>query len=197
MIPGIILAAGSSSRMGRPKALLACDSAGTTFVRRLAATLTTGGCEEVLVVVGHEPDAILADLESFDGVLRIVLNRRWQDGQLSSLIAALDVVDRPGVAAAAVALVDSPLVSPATVARLREVHRTTRALIVRPSRDGQHGHPVLFDRALFDELRHADPALGAKAIIRAHTDAIVNVPVDDEGAFHDIDTPDDYMRLRR
>ena len=55
---------------------------------------------------------------------------------------------------------------------------------------------MIFDRALFDELRRADPALGAKAIVRAHADAIVNVPVDDDGAFHDIDTPDDYGRLR-
>lgn len=195
MIPGIILAAGESVRMGRAKALLAADASGTTFVRRLVRTLYEGGCEEVVVVVGHEPDAIVADLESLDAPVRVALNTRWRDGQLASLVTALDVVDRPGVRAAAVALVDAPLVTPDTIRRLLDVHRRTGALIVRPERGGRHGHPVVFDRALFAELRRADPSVGAKSVLRAHQAEIVDVPTEDAGAFHDIDTPEDYAKF--
>lgn len=195
MVPGIVLAAGESSRMGRPKALLAADRAGTTFVRRLVSTLHTGGCEEVLVVVGHDPDPIVADLEGSEVTVRVVFNPQWAAGQLSSLVAALDVLDRPGVRGAAVALVDAPMVAPETVARLLEAHRQRHALIVRPEHGGRHGHPVIFDRRLFGELRRADPALGARAVVRAHAADIVDVPVEDPGAFQDIDTPGDYDNL--
>jgi CTP:molybdopterin cytidylyltransferase MocA len=58
----------------------------------------------------------------------------------------------------------------------------------------RHGHPVIFDRAMFAALRAADPATGAKAVVRARQHEIVNVPVEDEGAFVDLDTPEDYRR---
>jgi molybdenum cofactor cytidylyltransferase len=195
MIPAVVLAAGESLRMGQPKALLAADAAGTTFVRRLIKSLSLGGCEEVIVVLGHGADRIAADIERADTPVRMVENPQWPLGQLASLLVGLDTIDRPGVAGVLVALVDAPFVSAATVARLRRVHRETGALIVRPVRQGRHGHPVLFDRRLFGELRRADPTRGATVVVRAHADAILDVEVDDEGAFHDIDTPEDYARL--
>jgi len=59
----------------------------------------------------------------------------------------------------------------------------------------RNGHPVVFSRTVFDELRRADPAIGAKAVLRDHQDAIVNVDVDDPGVAGDIDTPEDYEGL--
>ncbi len=59
----------------------------------------------------------------------------------------------------------------------------------------RHGHPVIFDRAVFADLRSADPNIGAKAVFATHRDRIVNVEVKDAGAFEDIDTPEDYERL--
>jgi molybdenum cofactor cytidylyltransferase len=58
----------------------------------------------------------------------------------------------------------------------------------------RHGHPVIFDRVVFDALRAADPAAGAKEVVRARQHEILNVPVEDEGAFVDLDTPEDYRR---
>src|SRR5205085_8740546 len=106
----------------------------------------------------------------------------------------LRVVDRPGVRAALVTLIDVPLVAPSTVRTLLEEYRSGASLLVRPVSGGRHGHPVIFDRALFDELRRANPKEGAKEVVRAYAAELLNVEVDDEGAFTDIDTPEDYER---
>jgi len=194
VIVGVVLAAGASARMGRPKALLPTGRAGETFVRRLVTTLHDGGLQDVVVVT--RPDLALD--RAFVGMSlppRVVENANPDDGQLSSLVAALSMVDRPGVAAALVTTVDQPFVSSATVAALLDAYRRAQVRIVRPVSDGRHGHPVIFARSLFDELRRADRSVGAKAVVRAHAASILDVPVDDEGAFLDIDTPEDYERV--
>ena len=76
-----------------------------------------------------------------------------------------------------------------------EAWRRTRAPIVRPVTGERHGHPVIFDRLIFEDLRKADPAIGAKAVFSAYKDRIVNVEVQDPGAFEDIDTPEEYKKL--
>ena len=180
--------------MGRAKATLPLDNS-DTFLTRIVRTFTAAGVEDVVVVVGHEADAIVESFATVDVVARFVENTGYEQGQLSSLIAGLRVVDRPGVVAVLVTLVDVPLVSEATVRAVVERYRETHALVVRPVRGDEHGHPVLIDRSLFDALRHADPAIGAKAIIRANVSAAGDVIVDDPGAFVDADTPHDYERL--
>lgn len=80
-----------------------------------------------------------------------------------------------------------------TKALLRE-YRAGARLIVRPASKGWHGRPVIFDRALFDELRRANPKEGAKEVVGANSTEVLNVEVEDEGAFTDIDTPEDYER---
>jgi CTP:molybdopterin cytidylyltransferase MocA len=194
MIPGIILAAGNSSRMGRIKALLPI-SKDETFLDRVTRTLRNGGVEEVIVVVGADAAAIREAVGRSKMPARVVENPNYENGQLSSLVAGLKAVDRPGVTGALVTLIDVPLVSPATVRALLQEFRAGRALIVRPASKGRHGHPVIFDRALFDEFRRANPAEGAKEVVRAYSAEQLNVEVADEGAFTDIDTPEDYNRL--
>ena len=199
MIPAIVLAAGKSSRMGRSKATLPLDG-GDTFLSRIVRTFAVAGVEDVVVVVGHDADAIVASFAAVEGVAaraRFVDNPDYEQGQLSSLLAGLRVVDRPGVVAVLMTLVDVPLVSAHTVRAVVERYRTTRAPIVRPVRGDQHGHPVLIDRSLFDALRHADPSSGAKPIIRANVSAVGDVQVDDPGAFADADTPEDYEEMIR
>jgi molybdenum cofactor cytidylyltransferase len=82
-----------------------------------------------------------------------------------------------------------------TVTRVVTEWQRRRAPIVRPAIGERHGHPVIFDRELLDELRRAPIDAGAKAVVRAHEREIVNVSVDDEGCLVDVDTPDDYRRL--
>ena len=199
MIPAIVLAAGKSSRMGRPKATLPLDG-GDTFLTRIVRTFADAGVEDVVVVVGHDADAIVASyakIKNVAGPARCVDNPDYEQGQLSSLLAGLRVVDRPGVVAILMTLVDVPLVSTATVRAVIERYRNTRAPIVRPIHADRHGHPVLIDRSLFDALRHAEPSTGAKPIIRANVSAAGDVQVDDPGAFADADTPEDYEDMRQ
>ncbi|MEW5984026.1 MAG: nucleotidyltransferase family protein [Acidobacteriota bacterium] len=193
MVVGIILAAGTSTRMGRSKALLPCD--GGRFVSRLAKAFRAAGLDEVIVVTGPELADIEAALLEDGAVARVIENPHRDAGQLSSLQAGLQVADRPGVEAIVVGLVDTPLVAPATIGALLAAWRRTRAPIVRPAKDGRHGHPVLFGRALFADLRRADPAAGARQVVRARQAEAIDVAIDDPGAFDDIDTPDDYARL--
>jgi molybdenum cofactor cytidylyltransferase len=194
MIPAVVLAAGLSARMGRPKALLPLGS-GDTFLTRIVGTFAEAGVDDVLVVLGHEADAVAARVRASGLATRFVLNDRYEAGQLSSVQAGLSTIDRPGVTAMLLMLVDAPLVSAATVRAVLARYRDTRAPIVRPVRGDQHGHPVLIDRSLFDAIRNADPAAGAKPIVRAHASPAGDVPVDDPGAFEDIDTPEEYERL--
>lgn len=190
-MPAVVLAAGRSTRMGRPKALLPATRAGETFIERLVGTLIAGGIDDVVVVAGETAPAIRTRL-GFRA--RVVVNPDVDRGQLSSILVGLEVVDRPGVLAVMIAPVDQPLVSETTVRALAEAWRRNRAPIVRPVREGRHGHPVIFDRAVFDELRAANPMSGARAVVHAHAENLVEIAVDDDGAFGDIDTPADYER---
>ena len=191
MIPAIVLAAGKSTRMGRPKANLALDS-GDTFLSRIVRTFRAAGIDDVVVVIGHEAGAIVEAFSKSDAAARFVVNPDYENGQLSSLVKGLNAVDRPGVAAALVTLVDVPYVTPETVRVVVDRYLQTRAPIVRPVHGDQHGHPVLIDRSLFDEIRRASPSVGAKAVVRAHASVAGDVMVDDKGAFLDIDTVADY-----
>jgi molybdenum cofactor cytidylyltransferase len=191
VIPAIVLAAGRSSRMGRAKASLPVGG-GDTFLTRIVRTFHDAGVDDVIVVVGHEADAIARVFAESGLPARFVVNRNYDRGQLSSLVAGVNAIDRPGVAAALVTLVDVPLVSVATVRAVIDCYRASRAPVVRPTSGARHGHPLLIDRALFDALRGADPDRGAKPIVRAHASAAGDLVIADEGAFADIDTAEEY-----
>jgi CTP:molybdopterin cytidylyltransferase MocA len=119
----------------------------------------------------------------------------WTSGQLSSLLAGLAALDTPDLEAVAVTLVDVPLVRASTVAALVAAWRRTGAPIVRPAIGERHGHPLIFDRATFGALRAAPLDVGAKAVIAAFRDQVLDLATDDTGALRDIDTPDEYAAL--
>ena len=194
----MILAAGASTRMGSPKALLATPS-GRPFAAAIVRALVEAGVEDLVVVTGHDHDRVVdAVLNDAPAVVpRFARNPQPSRGQLSSLWVGMDATVRAETEALIVTLVDVPMVSPATVARVIDEWRKTRAPIVRPAIGDLHGHPVIFDRAVFAELRAAPLDQGAKAVVRAHAGEIVDVAVSDEGSLVDVDTPQDYEALRR
>jgi molybdenum cofactor cytidylyltransferase len=127
---------------------------------------------------------------------RVIRNAAYEQGQYSSVIAGLDAIDRAEVDGMLLALVDAPLFSTDTVRAIVARFAETGASVVRAVRGSEHGHPVLIARALFEPLRRSDPSRGAKPIVRAHASERGDVTVDDPGAFVDVDTPEDYARLR-
>jgi len=193
MIPAIVLAAGRSTRMGRAKQTLPLDG-GDTFLTRIVRTFLDAGVDDIVVVVGHDADAVIASVMASGLPTRFAVNREYDRGQLSSLQTGLALVDRPGVNALLMTLVDVPLVSADTVRAVIEAYARTHAPVVRPTSGDRHGHPLLIDRSLFDELREADPESGAKAVVRAHASAAGDIPIVDEGAFLDIDTAEEYAK---
>lgn len=176
--------------MGRPKALL--QTGGRTFVRAILEALRDGGVVDAVVVIRSGQPEVVAEIEA-TGFGRYVLNPRPDEGQLSSLLAGLDAVDRDGVAGVLVTLVDVPLVSAAAVRTLIARARASDAAILRAVHEGRHGHPVIFRKSVFHALRHADPAIGAKSVIRDWPPE--DVDVRDPGVVEDVDTPADYTRV--
>jgi molybdenum cofactor cytidylyltransferase len=193
VIPAVVLAAGTSSRMGRAKATLPLPN-GDTFLSRIVATFLDAGIDDVVVVVGHEAELVVSTFNQSGLPARFVRNPDFARGQFSSILAGLRAIDRPGVAAMLITLVDVPLVSEATVRAVLDQYRRTHAPIVRPTSGSRHGHPVLIDRSLFDELRRANLTAGAKPVVRAHATAAGDIAIADEGAFTDFDTPDDLAK---
>ena len=196
MIPGVVLSGGASSRMGgRPKALLPVGQTGETFLARIVRSLWEGGVDDVLLVTGYHDPEIGEAVRQLSIPVRVACNPAPERGQLSSLLVALEAIDRPTVGGMLVTLVDLPLVLSSTVRAVLDGHCRGEALIVRPERQGRHGHPVIFARALFDELRSADPHQGAKPVVHRHLTESLDISVDDDGAFTDVDTVDDYRRV--
>ena len=195
MVSGIILAAGDSTRMGSPKALLEAPD-GRAFVAWIVRTWHTADVRDIVVVTGRDNDAIVSalDRDRAEPSPLIVQNVDPSRGQLSSLLVGLDAVVQASTDGVLVTLVDVPFATAATVTAVIDAWRRLRVPIVRPAIGNRHGHPVLFDRAVFDELRRAPASAGAKTVVRAHEHQIVNVQVTDEGCVVDIDTPLDYER---
>ena len=195
MIAAVILAAGHSSRMGRTKALLPHRDGVTSFVRHAITQATSAGLKTVLVV-GREGDVELEREVAAAGAT-FIANEEPDRGQLSSLLAAMDALESHHhlVDSVLVLPVDVPLVSANVLRTVVLVSDGTAAPIVRAAHLGVHGHPVVFKRQIFAELRAADPVLGAKAVVRADPSRVVDVEVNDPAVLLDVDTPADYQRL--
>lgn len=195
MIAAVVLAAGLSTRMGgEPKGLLPFDER-DSFVTRIVRTFVDAGITDIVVVIGHDAARVRAALEQSGLPVRIVVNAAYQQGQFSSLLAGLDAVDRPELDALLLTLVDAPLFAASTVAAVVRRFEETHAPVVRAVRGSEHGHPVLIARRLFAAIRACDPGVGAKAVVRGNASDAGDVPVDDPGAYIDIDTPADYASL--
>jgi nicotine blue oxidoreductase len=194
MIAGIVLAAGRSRRMGRPKAFLRLG--GRTFLERAVAALRDGGCGPVVVVAGPPEDPVAREVADAARKLgaAVVTNPDAGSEQVDSLRAALRVLD-DDVAAALSIPVDVPGIDAATVRAVIDAFADgdPHPPVVQPFDGMRHGHPVLFARAVWPELL-ADPLPdGARTVIHAHAAERAEVRVARLAA--DVDTPDDYRRL--
>ncbi|MGE0057457.1 MAG: NTP transferase domain-containing protein [Dehalococcoidia bacterium] len=189
MISAIILAAGESSRMGRLKQLLPWD--GTTLLDWQVREARAAGVDDVVIVLGHEVEAIRAALAETKTNTRLVVNEAYLEGRASSLRRGGETVDDTAEAVVVMS-VDQP--RPAWITRkLIEKWRETGATIVVPRIGGRGGHPVLLEGSLIPDLRRVtDRTLGLRALIDAHRDDVATVEIAGSGLEVNLNTQEDY-----
>lgn len=194
-LAGVVLAAGRSARMGSPKALL--DFLGVPFAVRILEALEALEVKTRVVVLGPDAPRIRPALATHDFLL--VENPEPDSGPIASLRAALAALRPVQPSAALVWPVDLPHVRVATVDRLLEAYRRTKAKIVVPLFGQRRGHPVIWDAQLFPELLENPRAMreGARAVLQAHEGDVHGVHVDDPAVIDQVNTPEDYERLVR
>ena len=191
MIVAVVLSAGESSRMGRPKALLPID--GQTFIEKIVGALKKSSVAKVMVVLGHNADEMIQRIEHLP--VEILVNPDYKLGQLSSLQVAVRRLERePDCDGMLVHLVDHPYVNTELVQTMIKRYEDTGKLIVVPRYNGKRGHPVIFSRKLFKELLAAPMDQGAKAVVDAHRADTLEIDTEDEGITLDIDTPELYRQ---
>ena len=196
-LAGIVLAAGRSSRMRSPKALL--DFRGEPFVLRILEALEALDLKTRVVVVGPDAESneIRAALSRHD--CAFVENRDVDGGPIASLrvgLASLHALAPTGVL---VWPVDLPHVRVDTVDRLLETFRRKASLAVVPRFGTRRGHPIVWGASSFAELSGSPEATrdGARAVLHAHPSEVQEVPVDDPAVIDDLNTREDYERLVR
>jgi molybdenum cofactor cytidylyltransferase len=219
MISAIVLAAGESKRMGRPKQML--EWRGKTLLRHVLESLIHSDADEIILVLGHEAEAIeksLSDLlETFESRIperkmssarwdhdfqrphiEIVINPDYKQGMASSLQAGLRALD-PGSEAFLVILADQPGIGPDIVNRLIRGFQQAdpKRGIVRPVYRGLRGHPVLIGAKYLQEARQLQGDVGARQILIDHPEDILEIDVDEDAILKDIDTPEEYRKYTK
>ncbi len=187
-VAAILLAAGKSSRMGSCKQLLPLGEC--SVIARCLKTLRSGGVNDIVVVVSEDGQEVAMAAESFG--VRVVVNREHDGDMASSIRAGRDALD-DGLSGVIVALCDYPLVTPATVEYLIGTHAMFPDGIITPRHQDSRGHPLLFARVILNELGEG---MTLRGVMRRDPARVFDVAVDDPGILIDMDTPEDYIRVR-
>jgi molybdenum cofactor cytidylyltransferase len=189
-IAGILLAAGSATRMGRNKLLLDLD--GEPLVRRAARRALEAGLDPLVVVLGHEADRVREALAGLG--CRWVVNPGWKRGQSTSLSAGTAALP-PGAEAAVVLLADMPFVEAAMVRAVVARWRETGAPVVSSRYGEVQAPPTLYDRSVLPELQGGEGEGRGREVVRRHRERAgwVDWPA---GALADVDEPGDLERAR-
>jgi molybdenum cofactor cytidylyltransferase len=189
-IGAVILAAGMSSRMGETKQLLRLG--GQTLLEHVLENVRAVVSEAVLVL-GHAAEAVRKGIAT--GNVKVVVNHAYRKGMGSSLRAGISVLPAE-IDAALIVLADQPFVRPATLTSLMDRYRNSSAQIVIPMYRGFRGNPVLLDRSVFPEVMELSGDIGCRAIFGNHLEGIVKLPVDDPGILIDVDSKEDFEKLK-
>jgi len=187
MINAIILAAGASERMGKPKPLLRFND--KTFLDQIISVLKRSEADRITVVLGAEAEKIKKTID-LSGT-SIVINKDYQKGQLSSLILGIEQTPQE-TEAILICLVDNPFITKEVVNKIISKFKETNNPIIVPVFNKKRGHPTLFSRSLFNELLNAPEEQGARYVIYSNEEKILELETSENGILIGIDTPDDY-----
>ena len=190
---GVVLAAGSSSRMGRDKALLPWRDG--TFLSTAIRALQPA--TELVIVVAGANAPMLESIVNAEAAFMVV-NPDPQRGQFSSLQVGLQEVLNRGRDAAIVTLVDRPAAEIETVQQLKAAFLTSEERIwaVVPEFGGKHGHPIVIGREMIEAFLRAPAQSTARDVEHAHQEHILYLPVSDPLVVANVDTPEDFEKLR-
>ena len=186
MLAAAILAAGQSSRMGQPKALVSVQ--GLTFVEHLFTATRLPRIGLTRIVLGAHAAEIGPRLK-FDPAM-VVFNPDWASGQLSSIHAAIRSLPASTTDGIILCPVDHPLVSRRLVSDLIARFDSTKKAIALPTYRGKRGHPVIFRSTLYDELLSASPEVGARQVVWAHSQDVEEFPTVEEGVVLNLNDPE-------
>ena len=188
-VAAILLSAGESRRMGRPKALLPWRD--SSLLRHQVTALANAGAERVVVVLGHQPENLLPEMQGLTGV-DWVINSDYLQGKTTSIKTGVRTVieDRPDCLL--LLNVDQPR-SADVISRVLQEHRSGRALVTIPTCSGKGGHPIVLDGSLLDELLDInEETLGIKAVVQRHGESVRRVELGIPEVLWDMNTPEQY-----
>lgn len=192
-MPHMVLAAGGSSRMGQPKALLPWGA--TSLIKsRISILLETK--EPVLVVLGADATPIADEIASEP--VHTVINNQWHSGMGSSIVCGMQALTQafPDAQGVLISLVDQPLIPATHYQSMYEAfHGTSNAIVVSEAVSGWRGVPVLFGRSYFTDLLALDPSDSGKTLINRYADHLITIP--GNTYLRDMDTPEAYAELKR
>ncbi|MCP3876025.1 MAG: molybdenum cofactor cytidylyltransferase [Desulfobacteraceae bacterium] len=189
-ITGIILAAGSSSRMGKTKQLMPFK--GDTLLGHVIQNAKASSLNEIIVVIGHHADKINKTID-LSGT-KVVRNHNYSKGQSTSLLKGIENAST-ACDAAMFLLADQPLVTPEIIDTLIDAFERSNALITIPYCKGKRGNPVIINKSLFPRLKILSADTGARVLFDEFRASILKVPIHDSAILTDVDTMDDYKKL--
>ncbi len=190
-IAAVILAAGASTRFGKPKQLL--DWGGVPLLAHVADVTLNAGLEPAIVVLGCQAEAARAALGHRP--VHVVMNWRWEEGMSTSVQVGLAALP-PTTDAAIFLQCDQPLITPDLLRAIVNRFEETGAPVVHPTHAGRRSTPVLFDRCFFPDLAAVAGDEGGRSLITRYEKEVATVKVADPDVLADIDTPDDYEQLQ-
>lgn len=189
MIGAIILAAGESRRMGKPKLLLRLG--GRTIIEAVIRSLLRSKADEVLVVLGADAEKIEKKIKSLP--VKITVNPDYKKGMLSSIRWGFRSLPE-NMRGVLVCLGDQPSIPPEVVDTVIEAFEKTGKGIVVPVYKKDRGHPVLIDVKYRREVDQLSPRVGLRGLVYSHSDDVWEVEVNTPAILRDVDNPADYEK---
>jgi len=188
MVSSILLAAGKSRRMDRPKQLMPWGQ--STMLEQTIDNLLGSAVNEVIVVVGHKAEEVRKTIGTKP--VKVAVNPDYEQGMSTSIVAGLSLIDSQAQAVMLV-LGDQPLIDIQTINRLIDEFYDCDKGITIPTYHGKRGHPVIFAMKYKEELLGLKGDIGGRQIIKDHPEDVLEVAVHCEGIITDIDTIIDYQ----